>query len=221
MMTYQFALEGISPLLMHADDVERADVLDAWRKHSDNKDISKPGDDRSPPWSWQSYLYYDEDGMVTIPSDNLMVALRFGGSKMSMKGQETFKSVSQSGLLIKELYLEFSINGKGAIAGDKIAKLKSLPFSEQAAKVEKDLGFKLFVKRAVVKSSKHVRVRPRFDHWNLRGTIEILEPVITEAHLKTMFEIAGSRAGLGDWRPSEKKSPGPYGRFLSSLQKAK
>lgn len=54
-----FELTGTTPLLMHADDVDAADALIEWRQKPDNKNISKPGDDRSPPWAWQTYLYRD------------------------------------------------------------------------------------------------------------------------------------------------------------------
>jgi len=46
-MEYKFKLTGATPLLVHADDVEKADLLKAWRKNPENKNLSVPGDDRS------------------------------------------------------------------------------------------------------------------------------------------------------------------------------
>lgn len=212
-MRCEFTLTGISPLLVHADDVIAADELIRWRKDPGNKSISVPGDDRSPAWTWQTYVYSDESNLC-MPSDALMVALRFAGAKVTMKKQETFKSATQSGIVIDQEYLPIQ-GGKGVVSVASIAKIKDLPFDEQMAAVE-SLGFKLDVRRAVVGSSKHVRVRPRFEPWSLKGTLNVTEQAITTEVLQTLFDIAGDRSGIGDWRPSSKKS-GTYGRFRVTL----
>jgi len=214
---FSFTLNGLMPLLMHQDDVMQADLLKDWRNDPDNKGLSQPGDDRSPPWSWLTYCYQDGERLV-MPSCNLMVCLRDAGAKMLLKGNTTFKSVSQSELLIATEFLTFTAGGDGQeIAWADVLKLKDLPFKEQFERVKK-LGFELFVKRANVNGKKHVRVRPRFNAWCVSGSIRVLDPrIITHDRLVTMFGIAG-RLGLCDWRPSEKKSPGPWGQFLAELK---
>ena len=212
-MRYEFELRGISSLLVHADNVLASDDLMAWRKDPAHKSISVAGDDRSPAWSWMSYVYSDGEHLCML-SDALMVALRFAGAKMIMKKQETYKSATQSGILITDEYLKILVDGK-PIACKDIAKLKTLSFAEQLAGVEK-LGFKLDVRRAVVGQSKHVRVRPRFDSWTLAGELDVDEPAISASVLAQLFDIAGKRAGLGDWRPSARAS-GPHGRFVAQL----
>ena len=47
-MKIRFDLTGITALLMHNDDFESSDLLNAWRKAPANKGISVAGDDRSP-----------------------------------------------------------------------------------------------------------------------------------------------------------------------------
>ena len=79
------------------------------------------------------------------------------------------------------------------------------------------MGFRLFVKRAKIGTSKHVRVRPRFDSWQIQGTINVLSPDISWEVLNTLFELAG-RVGICDWRPGC-KTPGPYGMFAAKLKK--
>jgi len=212
---FKFDLIGTTPLLMHADDVLAADDLDAWRKNPANKNLSKPGDDRSPAWTWQSYLYSDGE-FVTVPAENLMVNLRYAGTQIIMKRQKTFKEVSQSGMLVGEEYLDFRC-GEKRLPMAKIHAMRDKPFADQCAAVEK-LGFKLFVKRARVGTSKHIRVRARFDAWSLHGTIRVFAPEITEAVLRQMFEIGG-RGGLCDWRPNC-KTPGPFGMYEASVKKA-
>jgi hypothetical protein len=217
-MEFSFELAGVMPLLMHRDDVEAADLLKEWRSHPDNQGLSVPGDDRSPPWTWQAYLYHDGRHLV-VPSENLMVALREAAGRIPYKRSTTFKSISQSGLLIPEEFCRLTTGGRQVALAD-IQRLKGLRFSEQAARVQ-DLGFKLFVKRAAVDRKKHVRVRARFDDWAVAGSIEIMDPTITPEILAKMFELAGRYSGLFDWRPSSKKSPGPYGTFRAKLNAIK
>ena len=110
-MRFRFTLTGQTPLLLHADDVEKADQLQEWRKDSENRDISVKGDDRSPPWTWHTYCYHDGKHL-TVPSDNLMVSLREGAKEIILKGQKTFKSLSQSGLLLHDLQMPILVSGK-------------------------------------------------------------------------------------------------------------
>lgn len=215
---FDFVLTGATPILLHADDVEQADVLQAWRKAPENKGKSVAGDDRSPPWTWQTYLYHDGE-YLAMPSDNIMVALRHAAAKIIMKKQQSFKSASQSGLMILDEFCDFE-GPKGRVKIAALDSFKDSEFSEHARRVQ-DLGFRLFVKRAPVGSSKHVRVRARFDEWAVKGRIQINDSTITPVVLRQMFELAGQYAGLCDWRPSSPKSPGPYGRFTATLKESK
>jgi len=213
-MIYEFELTGLTPLLVHADDVEASDRLGEWRKASENRDISRAGDDRSPPWTWQTYLYTD-GACLTIPSDNLMVALRQAGATETIKGNKTYKSLTQSGLVIPDEHLPILVGGNPIDA--KAVSMIDGTFREQREAAEQ-LGFKLFVKRAKVGQSKHVRVRPRFDRWSICGKIEVTTDRIEAKLLQKFFEIAGNSIGIGDWRPSAPKSPGPFGRFEAILR---
>lgn len=218
MSKFRFELTGVTPLLFHADDVEAADRLGEWRKAPENKGKSVAGDDRSPPWTWMTYLYSDGEH-VAMPSDNLMTALRQAAAKITMKKQTTFKAASQSGLCVLDEHCEFrGPNGKVRMAD--LAKFQDENFAIHTKQAQ-ELGFRLFVKRAPVGSSKHVRVRARFDEWSVSGRIQIIDSTITPPVLTQMFELAGQYSGLGDWRPSSPKSPGPYGRFEAKLTAAK
>jgi hypothetical protein len=212
----KFHLKGVTPLLMHADDVEAASTLDEWRKSASNKNVSVPGDDRSPAWTWQTYMYRDENGNVTLPADNVMVALRQAGAKVIMKRQTTFKALTQSGLLMTDEHLAFTNNGK-PVSAVSFTEIRDEPFRVHKAKAN-DAGFELLIKRAKVGANKHVRVRPMFRAWEIRGTISVLAPEITPDKLQEIFTLAGD-VGLCDWRPGC-KTPGRFGMFEATVSKA-
>lgn len=212
----RFTLKGITPLLMHADNVEAASTLEEWRKSPSNKNLSVPGDDRSPAWTWQTYLYRDEAGMIAMPADNVMVALRQAGAKMTLKRQTTFKAITQSGLLCTDEMLEFSNAGK-QISSAGFASDMDDKFTDQKKAVEK-AGFELLVKRASIGAKKHVRVRPMFRSWAVSGVIQIMAPEITFDSLQMLFDLAGD-VGLCDWRPGC-KTPGRFGMFEATVTKA-
>jgi hypothetical protein len=216
-MEYNFRLIGVSSILFHADDVMQGDELKAWRNDSEHKSISVAGDDRSPPWTWMSYLHHDGEHLA-IPQECLMTALRNAAAKIPLKGQTTFKSLSQSGLLIMSEYCKFTTEGRQIAMAD-ILKFRDRPFVEHVDKVRK-LGFNLSVKRAKPDGAKgrHVRVRPEFKSWQVEGVIAVNDPAITDKILVEMYGIAGRKSGLLDWRPSAPKSPGPHGMFEAELR---
>lgn len=217
MSVYRFELIGRSPLLMHQDDVMASDELEAWRKDSANKNVSKAGDDRSPPWTWQKYLYHDTQHLV-IPSENIMACLRKAGSDVKLGGKKTAKAISQSCILMDDPHAEFLVKGK-PIPIKSIVDMANRPFKEQFDAAPK-LGFKLLVKRASVNGSKHVRVRAMFESWSVRGSFDATDPALTQDVLKSLFDTAGRYVGLCDWRPGSPKSPGPYGIFRAELNPA-
>lgn len=213
-MRIRFELFGLTALLMHNDDVEASDRLTAWRKDAKNRGVSQAGDDRSPGWTWQTYLYHDGQH-VSIPSQNLMVCLRSAGTQMILKKQKTYKEISQSGMGIFTEFLSFAGGtGKPIPIADVVA-LRDLEFSAQSDAV-REMGFRLFVKRARVGTAKHIRVRPRFDQWTASGEIVTVAQELTFDAVSKLFELAG-RVGLCDWRPGC-KTPGPFGMFSSQLK---
>ncbi len=81
-----------------------------------------------------------------------------------------------------------------------------------------NLGFKLFVKRATVGASKHLRVRPRFETWSVKGVFYVRLKELTFDVCQELFSLAGRFAGLCDWCPAAPRSPGPYGMFSATLK---
>lgn len=217
-MRVAFTLTGTMPLLMHSDDVLASDAVSEWRKDPANKGLSKAGDDRSPPWSWQTYLYSDGKH-ISIPSANLSVNLRYAGAQVTLKGKKTFKEASQSGILIDNEFLDFYVNGQ-QIPIEPFDWTRSIATSDRTFddewKLTQKHGFTLYMKRAKVGMAKHIRVRPRFNSWEARGELEVTLPEITMDVLEMMFQLGG-RGGLGDWRPAC-KTPGCFGMYSAKLK---
>jgi hypothetical protein len=191
--------------------------MKAWAKDPANAKGSVAGDDRSPAWRWIGNLYVD-GGLIVIPADNLMTVLREGGAKCPTgKKGATFKRQTQSGLVVNEAAWPILVNGK-AIPYDGIkALINNTDFAQHEATATA-AGFSLFVKRAKIGQAKHVRVRPRFDVWAISGSITVFDEMITQDVLQNILSFAGTYAGLGDWRPSSPKSPGPFGKFTAQVK---
>lgn len=218
MKTYRVTLTGTQPLLMHADDIEWADQMDAWKNDKDNKKQSKAGDDRTPAFRWIGSLYRDESGTVVLPTENLMRALMEGGTMVLVPGGKsgkTFKAQSQSGIMPRDLGWPLLVNGK-PIAGKPIEALLSEKDFGAHREAVKSLGFSLFIKRARIGQSKHIRVRPRFETWSAQGDLVVTDEQITDSVLADILEMAGKYKGLGDWRPSS-KTPGTFGMFTAEI----
>ncbi|MEK6675593.1 MAG: hypothetical protein AABZ47_08065 [Planctomycetota bacterium] len=206
-------LTGISPLLMHADEVQWSDQMSAERSAIKQKDKTafSAGDDRCPPHTWKGYLYQC-GGFVSVPTDNLRKALTRAGARIELKGKQTFKSMAAAGIIFED----FGWPMDAAIDMAAIEKISG-KFSNQAEAAKK-LGIDLFVKRAAIGQSKHVRVRPRFNMWSAQGSVLVVEECLTEDILNRMWQIAGTLIGIGDWRP-DCGAPGAYGRFAVKLER--
>jgi hypothetical protein len=57
-------------------------------------------------------------------------------------------------------------------------------------------------------------VRPRFDDWHLEVEIEVDQAQMPLTMARDLVDIAGSRCGLGDFRPQRK---GTYGRYKVAI----
>jgi hypothetical protein len=196
--------------------------MDEWQNDPANKKLSKAGDDRTPAWRWTGYLYHDGQ-TIGIPADNIRRCLMDGGVEVKVpggKGSKTFKAQTQSGILIVEPYWPLTVDGS-VLSMDPINDLMNCKSFAEHKQITSSLGFSLFVKRAKVGQSKHIRVRPRFNTWKTSGTVRVVDEQITTRVLTDMLTYAGLYKGLCDWRPGSPKSPGPWGMFTATVKEVK
>lgn len=235
MRSYEVHIIGKTPLLLHNDDIAWADEMDKWKadnsKAGQQKEESKAGDDRTPAHRWIGSLYKakvrlsakdkDPTEVVVMPTDNIMRAIMGGAVTVLIPGGKngkTFKAESQSGIIPDAAGWPLLIDSKPIPYAPLAELLKVKDFAKHQERV-KQLGFELFLKRAKVGQSKHVRVRPRFDVWAARGVLKVQNDLITDEVLSAFLERAGADKGLGDWRPGAPKAPGSYGMFEATVKR--
>ena len=220
MEQYKVTLTGLTPLLMHNDNLAFTERIKAWQKEPENKALSVTGDDRSPAWTWIGYTYHD-GRVLGVNSDNIMTMLREGGAKvLTGKGKETYKKQTQSGIMLDAQQFDLYVGGETI----QIAPIKSLigdnDFNNHIDTAEAN-GFELLVKRAKIGRAKHIRVRPMFRNWVLVGSLTVLDSELsglTEKVLTTVLNQAGAICGLCDWRPSSPSS-GTFGKFQPKIER--
>jgi hypothetical protein len=217
---FNFTITGVTPLILHADSVEWADQMEAWKNDPNNKKDSRAGDDRTPAFRWLGCVACDEKAWV-LPTENLAACLMKAAARVPMpggRGSKTFKEESMSGMSIDGVGLPLKVNGKVLPKTLLTSLEKEKDFSKHQAACQA-AGVELFVKRASVNNTKHIRVRPRLVGWSCGGELVVWDERL-EKSLPQIFDIAGKQIGLGDWRPSSPRKPGPYGRFEVELVKA-
>lgn len=221
MNRYRVELTGLSPLLMHRDNIDAAEKIKAWLKEPENQKHSVKGDDRSPPWTWLGSLYSDGTH-VCMPSDNLMRVAMEGGASVPAPGGrsgKTLKAQTQSGMLVSDEFVPLLLgNGNPIDVAEINALIGEMDFAKHQSTAAA-LGLSLFVKRARIGASKHVRVRPRFEQWSLVFSLDVWDEQLSLDALKSIWRYGGQYKGLGDWRPSS-RTPGPFGRFEAKISKA-
>jgi len=219
MQQYSLTLTGLTPLLMHADNLSFGEKIAAWRKDPANKEHSVSGDDRSPAWTWIGYAYHDTK-VMGLPGDNIMTMLREGGAKVRTgKNQETYKKHTQAGIMVDGEQFDLYVNDAVVPVAPLAPLIGHLEFVDHIEAAEK-CGFELLVKRAKIGAAKHVRVRPMFRTWEARGSITVLDPTtsgLTRDVLDMILRQAGALVGVGDWRPSSPKASGTFGKFAPTL----
>lgn len=220
MKQYRITLNGLTPMLMHQDNLTFAEKVQEWRNDSANKELSVKGDDRSPAWTWLGYLYHDTN-YFGMPSDNLMTMLREGGAKVKTGYiSETYKKHTQAGIMLDQQQFDLYVH-ENCIPVNPFNELINVNDFKEHLRVAESYGFELLVKRAKIGQSKHVRVRPLFRNWMLTGSLTVIDEEIsgiTQKVLQTVLNQAGALVGLGDWRPGSPKSSGTFGKFSPEIE---
>jgi hypothetical protein len=174
--------EGASPLLMNR--MPEAALLNLWRK--DRKTTGAQGRAETPRDEAATRLYADKEGFY-IPAICLMSALTHAGVFMKLDGKRqisTAKSSLLGGMLqIEQTHLRLDTPG-----WEVDIQQGRNPNGGEAVCI----------------------IRPRFDKWAFDASVIVDLEQLPATRYRELFDLAGTRVGLLDFRPQKK---GTYGRF--------
>ena len=181
-MEIKVEIYGIAPLICNRFTDEKA--LEAT---NGTRGSSAAAERKTPLEICQTKLYLDEKGKPGIPQPNLLRNIVQGGA--------------------------FHKNGKRAITTQRGSMMYSCVDVE-------GVMIPLITKSGWKVDSRPVRIpstggrilchRPMFDDWRLKFSINLDVSILSPSLLRQIVDDAGSRCGLGDFRPETK---GPFGRY--------
>ena len=180
-MEINIAIQGRTPLICNRFTDQRAEDSTSGVRGS------SAAAERQTPFDVAQSKLYIVDGKPAIPQPNLLSCLVGGGSfHKSGKKQITTQKASM-------LYACVDIEG---VALEIIHKQ---PWKVDTRPV-----------RIPSTGGRILAHRPMFDDWRLEFTVQLDTMILSQSIFRLIVDDAGSRVGLGDYRPSSK---GPYGRF--------
>jgi hypothetical protein len=202
-----FRFEGTTPLLLHNN--RSADPLDLYVKAKRpyfGKSAKKKTDEDHLAVSrldWESGLYFDPEGYVSVPATNVEAMLERAGRR-TRDGKKIKQGVRVDGLYCR---LKFP---------DDKCRLEAIPATPDDVPCKSlDSLFAKYYDRRIAKPKGQgsvVRTRPRFDKWSITCTVLYDPEVIDERSLLEIVQAAGKYEGLGDYRER-------YGHFDPSVVK--
>ena len=194
-MPLQIECTGLSPLLMHSDRASDPLSREAqWLSEVSGKRRKTEADIvELARREFHCSLYLDPAGRPTIPIDNVHSCL-YAAARRRKEGPMFSGSFTVASV-------RFDYDGP----------------DEPDALWEAQ---ERFVDRRSVKvgTSRVIRTRAKFPAWTLRIAAEHDPEVADLFHIRQWTEIAGSRIGLGDYRPQR---GGLFGRFEAKVSEGK
>lgn len=182
-MKIDVKIEGVTPLICNRfTDAAAESATNGTRGSSAAQDRGTPREQAQPK------LYIGLNGTPTIPQPNLFRCLIEGG--------------------------RFHKIGKAQVTTAKASMLFScmdIEGAEIEIKHKEDWRVDTRAVRIPSTGGRILTHRPMFDDWALEFTVDLDETILGPKLLRTIFDDAGKRVGLGDFRPQTK---GPFGRFV-------
>ncbi|OGY89750.1 MAG: hypothetical protein A3B30_03620 [Candidatus Komeilibacteria bacterium RIFCSPLOWO2_01_FULL_52_15] len=171
-----------TPYLMNPMTLEQLEGLRKRQRSQPRTDITQEQD------AQRKVCTNPATGKYGFPADNLLACLVNAGRKVKtgkMQLSTAKDSIVPSILELEEEFLEF-------------------PPTCQEWKVDVKRG------RNPKDGVAVCIVRPKFNRWGFQVTVRILDSEIHMETVRKLFEVAGTKAGLGDFRPTCR---GRFGKF--------
>jgi hypothetical protein len=181
---------GLSPLLMNKMDES---TLENLRTKTKAPKAASIGSTLTPREDAERKVYISDEGPY-VPGENLMACLIEAGKFIRLDGKRQISN-SKSTVL------------PGLITLLTPAPLLKVPGTDKAAVWEADVR-----QGRNPNGGEAVAIcRPRFDEWEFTVTVDIDTGEIGENTIRDLFDKAGRRVGLCDFRPQRK---GIFGQFV-------
>ena len=127
-------------------------------------------------------LYRDKQGYIYEPSEHLLGSLIRAAVNFKYEGKKTFKDVVKSCVLVLP---------------------DAIPLNDGKTESWDEID----TRPVVIQRARVVKWRPKFNDWKLIFQLQILDEDVLDARtLREILDNAGSRYGIGDYRPR-------FGRF--------
>jgi hypothetical protein len=182
----EVTLVGVTPLLMNR--LSEESLLAIRAKAKKPKNAPKP----TPREECEDKVH-THDGKPVLPVQNLLACLIEAGKFCRLDGK---RQISTAKSTILPAFMHFE-EGWFAITA---------PDSKDAAAWDVDIR----AGRNPNGGEVVCLCRPRFDAWSIKATVRIYTDQIAEASIRELFDLSGSRVGVGDFRPQRK---GVFGQF--------
>ncbi|MGP1681195.1 MAG: hypothetical protein ACTS8S_02565 [Giesbergeria sp.] len=180
--TINCSIEGTSPLLLNNFTDE------AQMAASNGTRASTVGSKGTPREQAERKLYKSNDGGFIMPQPNLFRCVIDAGKYF--KAGKSKVTTMQSSLIPACLDIE----------GVEIPIIAKEPWEVDTRAV-----------RIPSTGGRILAHRPKFNNWRLTFTMRLDDSVMSPELLREIIDAAGSRIGLGDFRPDRK---GPFGKFV-------
>jgi hypothetical protein len=180
--------KGITPLLMNplTDDV----LMALWTKEKGSKTAPRPTIQEAAEKKAEAYR--DSDGNYFVPVSAVYACLKHAGRDVRLDGRKqvsTATSTKMSSFMTLDA-AQFILEGLDP----------ERPWEADARPGKNPNGGEAVC-----------IVRPRFDKWGFTANITIFADEISEETIRELFDKAGRRAGLLDFRPQR---GGVFGQFV-------
>lgn len=179
---------GTTPMLQNRMSEETLEnIRTKAKKPKSSATARTPREDAAPK------AYVDGEGQAYVPTENLLACLIGAGSFVRLEGKRqvsSAKSTTLPGFLtLEEMHLPLFAPG-----------------SSEPATWEVDMR----AGRNPNGGEAVCLCRPRFDRWAFKVTALVDTREVNPNLVRQIFDIAGKRIGLGDFRPARK---GMFGQF--------
>lgn len=185
-MRISISIQGLTPLLLN-----RFTDAAALAATSGTRGSSAGADRGTPREIAESKLYLDSNGKFCVPQPNLLRCIVDGGS---------FHKIGKKQVTTKESSLVYAC---ADIVG------LSIPIKTKSE-------WSVDIRPVVIPATKGriLCPRPRFDDWTLTFELVLNTDIIGVNLMRRIVDDAGTKIGLGDFRPARK---GPFGKFVVIL----